>query len=132
MIYTSYFGKLNKIGNNYTTFSIARYSPKWYNGETISVLAPSPALLKWWKNCAQTKEDKVKYIEQYWNETLADKNPNKFAEALLSISDKEPVLLCYEKSGDFCHRYIIKYWLNKAGIECEELFSDKIINWEDV
>lgn len=30
-------------------------------------------------------------------------------------------LVCYEKSGDFCHRHIVADWLNQAGYDVKEL-----------
>ena len=123
MIYTSYFAKSKQLDpDKYIFYSIAQYNPKGYKGQTISALAPSAPLLKWWKNSAQTSEDEFKYIEQYTKETLSNKNPKSFAEGLITISEgKIPVLLCYEKSESFCHRHIIQKWLTNAGIECEEI-----------
>lgn len=31
------------------------------------------------------------------------------------------VLLCWEKSGSNCHRYLISEWLISHGVQCEEL-----------
>jgi uncharacterized protein (DUF488 family) len=31
------------------------------------------------------------------------------------------VLLCYEKSGDFCHRHLVAEWLRRYGYEVKEL-----------
>ncbi len=37
-----------------------------------------------------------------------------------------PVLLCWEKPGDFCHRMVVADWLrNSAGIEVRELDPDQ-------
>ena len=30
------------------------------------------------------------------------------------------VILCYEKSDEFCHRHLGSGWLNKNGVECNE------------
>jgi hypothetical protein len=31
------------------------------------------------------------------------------------------IMLCYCKKGNFCHRNILREWINENGIECEEL-----------
>ena len=31
------------------------------------------------------------------------------------------IFLCFEKTGDFCHRHIVSSWLKYHGFECEEL-----------
>lgn len=31
------------------------------------------------------------------------------------------IILCYEKSGSFCHRYFIRDWFKYFGYECEEI-----------
>ena len=37
------------------------------------------------------------------------------------------VLVCYEKSGDFCHRYLVADWLSKnLGIEVKEWTEDEV------
>lgn len=47
--------------------------------------------------------DESKYGLKLWN------NPN------INIA-----LICYEKSGDFCHRHIVADWLKASGIEVNE------------
>lgn len=31
------------------------------------------------------------------------------------------IMLCYCKRGNFCHRNILRQWLNENGVECQEL-----------
>lgn len=43
-------------------------------------------------------------------------------ETMSALQKKTPVLLCYEKPGDFCHRHILAKWLRKNyGVKVEEL-----------
>ena len=45
---------------------------------------------------------------------------DKFRENILGVikyfssTDKDYILLCYEKPGDFCHRHILADYINKA------------------
>jgi uncharacterized protein (DUF488 family) len=49
-------------------------------------------------------------------ETLDKLNPKLVGDML-----QNKVLLCYEKSSDFCHRHIVAAWLRHYGYKAEEL-----------
>ena len=110
MIYTSYFSsrkwELSK------GISIARYV-KFWEGETYPLLFPSQNLLSDYKNGLINEKE---YERRYVYETLSKLNPKEVYEAL-----DGKVLLCYEKTGDFCHRHIVAKWLIDNGFKCEEL-----------
>jgi uncharacterized protein (DUF488 family) len=36
------------------------------------------------------------------------------------VGYNDVALVCYEKSGDFCHRNIVAEWLRNAGYEVKE------------
>lgn len=117
MIYTSYFS--SKKYNKENGISIARYN-KFWDGDSYYLLFPSVCLLTWWKhmpaNFQQSKEYQDQYKKAFYEETLSKLDPHKVAKDL-----EGKVLLCYEKSEDFCHRHIIRDWLKSNNIECEEL-----------
>lgn len=117
MIYTSYFA--SKKYNKNQGISISRYN-KFWQGEVYSELFPSTSLLAWWKSLseeAQKCQDYQQiYFEAYKQETLAKLDPNKVAAEL-----EGRVLLCYEKSENFCHRHIVAAWLRHFGYIVEEL-----------
>ena len=117
MIYTSYFSSKKYIKDK--GISIARYN-KFWQGESYPDLFPSQALLSWWKTLTQeqqqTGEFQQLYFEAYKEETLLKLDPHKVAVDL-----ENKVLLCYEKSEDFCHRHIVAAWLRHYGYEAEEL-----------
>jgi uncharacterized protein (DUF488 family) len=120
MIYTSYFSsKKYKKYNKEDGISIARYN-KFWQGETYPNLFPSANLLAWWKSLseeAQKCQDyQQMYFEAYKQETLSKLDPHKVAAEL-----DGKVLLCFEKSEDFCHRHIIAAWLQHYGYEINEL-----------
>lgn len=121
MIYTSYFGAMKNFNNNMIPFSIAQWNPKWYKGNYIKALAPQELLIKWWKSCEQTEENRKLYIDKYIEQNLKNKDPHKLKEILdIACEGQIPVLLCYERPDEFCHRQLVREWLNAAGIECEE------------
>jgi uncharacterized protein (DUF488 family) len=60
--------------------------------------------------------DEEYYIEQY-SLILSKLDPKKVYEDL-----KDTVLLCYEKSGVFCHRRVVAAWIEDSlGVSVEEV-----------
>jgi hypothetical protein len=111
MIYTSYFANWRKFPEGFKTLSIALYPPPRF-GSVIVELMPTLSLL----SRAKAKEiSEAEYILEY-NEQLANLSPHKIAQRCESS-----ILLCYEKSKDFCHRHLVRAWFNAHKIECEEL-----------
>ena len=56
------------------------------------------------------------YTKTFHERVLNKLDPRQVAQEL---SD-DAVLMCYEKSGDFCHRHLVADWLRTAGIAVEE------------
>lgn len=115
MIYTSYFSSRKHKPED--GVSIARYC-KFWRGATFEALMPSEPLLLWWKSLSSEEQlSSQQYYEYlYYEQTLSKLNPVEVATAL-----KGKTLLCYEKTGDFCHRHIVAKWLREAGFSCEEI-----------
>lgn len=129
MIYTSYYGRIKRIPSDGFCVSIARFKPDWYNGYECTALAPSSDLLNRYKNGETSKEEYVKEFNKYLN----TKNPVAFTNMVLNMSKgKDVFLLCYERPVEFCHRHLVRDWLNNAGIRCEEFTLDTIMPWEDI
>lgn len=107
MIYTSYFGNLKNVKN---PISIAGKSPYYYKGFEFKILAPK---YFWWKRWHDEKLSNEWYIKQYIKTVLRPLDPNKIIQGLFDLypGEQEVTLLCYELPGQFCHRNIIKYWL---------------------
>lgn len=119
MIYTSYFAHYK--GSN--GVSIARWSPKWFNGLEYKLLAPSVNLLNWWKTLSKEEQHNIDnintYIKIYKEETLSVLE-NQITEIYSALDNK--VLLCYENiNKDFCHRNVVTKWFQEHGFECKEL-----------
>ena len=113
-IQTSYYAKYK--GEN--AVSIALSKPQWYtNCREYKKLAPSWDLLNKYKQ----DKDEMYYIEHYYKEILDKLDPKQVYEDL----GENAVLLCWEKSSDFCHRHIVSSWLEeKLGIEIKEYVKE--------
>jgi uncharacterized protein YeaO (DUF488 family) len=122
MIYTSYFGKLKEIEDKYVVISICGKAPDWYKGLQYKKLAPKYAFFMEWKQ----NQDNEYYIKHYNAEVLSTLSAKNVAEELRSLanSDKDIVLLCYEKPSDFCHRHLVAKWFREHGIDCKELMFE--------
>jgi len=108
-MFTSYFAKY-KAKNG---ISIAIKSPNWFDGNTYPLLFPH------WNFLKQYFKDKNEsdYIFAYNKEILSKLNPEEVYANLNGM-----VLLCWEKSGKFCHRRIVAEWIETSlGIEVPEL-----------
>ena len=112
-IRTGYFANAKKYPEDYVQVSIALYSPKDYHGLEYKSLSPTKEILFDWKKTHDIKN----YIESFYSIVLGNLNPVDVISDLVSLTSghKKIILLCYEKSGNFCHRHIVAEWLNKAG-----------------
>ena len=124
MIYTSYYAKVKKFPENMIPVAISRGIPKWYEGVSYPKLAPLWNTVSTYKNNVENDKD---YWENWdnnsYNETVLSKlNPQTVAEELQQLvgAGNIPVLLCYEKSSDFCHRSLAADWFEKAQIQAKE------------
>jgi len=118
MIYTSYFGKLNKLKElGLTPVSITAGQPKFFQGEHFDEVAPLRVLVHDYKSglISESQYEKIydMYLE-YNKETILDIVKEKYL-------DKNVVFLCYEKTGTFCHRHLLARFLRNNGIDCEEI-----------
>ena len=112
---TSYFAKYKKPNG----VSIARGTPKWFNGPLLTELMPSWDIINRVKSGSITHDV---YEEIYRNEVLSILDP-------LDIYQKyeDSVLLCWERIGEFCHRRIVASWIEEeTGNEVEEYGTWKI------
>ena len=141
MIYTSYFAKLKKMPSNFHPVGITLYPPKWYDGPNYRGLAPTKDTLFAYKKSDSVDESTVEkeYTESFLKETIGSKNPEREIEKAVSLLSPEVqdkiredgipiwespsehlVLMCFEKTGDFCHRNIVAKWMREHGIPVRE------------
>lgn len=108
---TSYFAKYK--GEN--AVSIAGKCPDWFKGRQYKKLAPK---YDWWKKWRNESLSEEWYKEQYYKTILDKLDTRQVYEEL----GENAVLLCWEKSGKFCHRHLVAEWFQKElGIEVNEL-----------
>ena len=106
---TSYFAKYKEDNG----VSIARWKPNWYDGRYNTRLAPTEEMVRLWKAGKLTEET---YTSMYCEDVLKGLSAKK-----VYAKYKDCVLLCYEKTGDFCHRRILAKWLEEElGVEITE------------
>jgi hypothetical protein len=89
--------------------SISRYQPRFLPKDYAVFKALAPGA---WFN----KVDEAEYRRLY-QEILDSLNPREVWDELHRLAgEAEPVLLCYEKPGEFCHRRIVAEWFyNELG-----------------
>ena len=123
-IYTSYYAKCRRIPHTITRISIAGKAPAGYRGTEYKVLAPKKEFFMKWKE----NHDNNYYIKCFNKRVLSHLNPVEVYNRLEELScGQDIVLICYEKSGDFCHRYLVADWLSKnLGIEVKEWTEDEV------
>lgn len=96
-----------------------------FNGKAISLLAPKRSFWNEWHNNigkVSFYDNTRYYIQEYYRQVLLKINVIQLLE-----NEKEPILLCYEPSSDFCHRHILAEYLNLMyGIEVLEIEIDEI------
>ena len=114
-IYTSYFANIKKLDKDmYTFVSISLYPPKWYEGKVYKKVAPSNEILMDWKQGNKDDEAKSHYERMYNFKILRKLSAKDILNDLQELSEgKDIVLLCFEKSMDFCHRHLLARFLEK-------------------
>ena len=119
MIYTGYYAKLKeyeKVG--LIPVAISGKIPDFYDGLTYKEFAPRWEVFRKWKN----KEiSDIEYVEEYkkYLDTLDKEEIRSDFDSPHKCSNM--ILLCYEKSGDFCHRHALADWLEENfGYRIEE------------
>jgi hypothetical protein len=110
MIQTSYYQKSGSLPN---AVGISQGVPKWYTGALYKKLAPPWEIVK--------IENQATFRRLYHEMVLSHLNPVHVADDL-----DGKVLLCWEPSGQFCHRRLVAEWLEKnLLIEVPELDAPK-------
>ena len=112
MIYTGYYAKLKKYEEDgLYPISISGKVPDFYTEAFWTDFAPRYDMFLEWKS---GKIDDIQYTERYrkWLDSL-DKQEIRDIIKELEDEGKQIILLCYEKSGDFCHRHILADWLEE-------------------
>lgn len=112
-IFTSYFGNvatLKKCGVH--PISIARWSPRGWDGDRLTWLAPTVYMLK--------EASHEEYVRMY-QEICRGVNIEWLIRQLsMMAGGKDVALLCYERPNEFCHRHMLAEYLTDHGIKVTE------------
>lgn len=95
-----------------------------FTGKVLLALAPKRGFWKQWKhNIGKVPEleNNLFYIREYYEQVL------KNLDVLVLLQKEEnPILLCYEKANEFCHRHIVaEYLYLQKGIVVPEIAMDE-------
>lgn len=112
-IFTSYFGNVGTLKRcGIHPISIARWSPRNWDGDRLIWLAPTPYMVK--------EASREEYIRMY-KAICQSVNIELLIRQLSDIGDgKDVALLCYERPGQFCHRHMLAEYLTEHGIPVNE------------
>ena len=98
-----------------------------FEGKSLTKLAPKRVFWNEWHNNIGKipEEENTKfYIQEYYKQVLSQVN----IEELLK-NEKDPILLCYERGQDFCHRHVLAEFINiRYDINVEDLIIDENLN----
>lgn len=111
MLYTSaYYAPI--IG---TPVAISLYPPKGFKCDRLPLFAPSPELLKFWKQSAKDDGAWEQYKSEF-RDIVRDrwKNVNQWLFELTPEIDT--TLLCYKEK--YCHRHLVGAIVNKYRPDC--------------
>lgn len=116
---TSYFANIKNLGGNLVPISISAMTPSWVSVSEYKKLAPTFDILMKYK---QEGRDKEEYVRRFNEEVLSKLDPQEtYDELICSNIGYEPVLLCYERPGEFCHRRLVAKWFeDNLKIKVEE------------
>ena len=101
-----------------------------FNGRVISEFAPKRDFWdKWRSNIGKIPElENTKYyIEEYYKQVLSKINVQELLK-----DEENPILLCYEKGQQFCHRHVLAEYIEmKYGIHVKDIKIDDNLNIEE-
>ena len=108
-VYTSYFGMARRFPKEKFIKTAVCYQSVRGIGIWNSVV-PAAELVFGMKRGEITKEY---YEQEYLKSLYARKDQIAQNIPYFQNSDRDIILLCYEKTGDWCHRHILADFLNK-------------------
>lgn len=108
-VWTGYFARHKAVEG---AIGIAVGPPNWWRGPNYPPLAPTRRMLK------MTLPD----YNKAFAEILAALDPQRVVDDLYELAHGwEPIILCWEKPEDVCHRHYVSRWLTEAGVaSCAE------------
>jgi len=118
-----------KVGN-LISISGDRGISAGFEGKCIPKLAPKRGFWEIWHNNIgkiSEEENTRYYIEEYYKQVLSKVNIKELLK-----DEKDPILLCYEKGQDFCHRHVLAEFIElNYGIKVRDIKIDEKLNIEE-
>lgn len=115
-----------KVGN-LISISGDRGRSVGFAGKAIPQLAPKRDFWNIWHNNIgkiSDEENTRYYIQEYYKQVLSKVD----VEALLK-DEKDPILLCFEKGQQFCHRHILAEYIEMSyGVKVRDIKIDEKLN----
>lgn len=115
-----------KVGN-LISISGDRGKSVGFVGKAIPQLAPKREFWNIWHNNIGKISDKANntyYIQEYYKQVLSKVNIEELLEG-----EKDPILLCFEKDQQFCHRHVLAEYIEmKYGIKVRDIKIDENLN----
>ena len=125
MIYTGNYEEC--LSGNLISISGDKGQFAGFEGKVISELAPKKFFWRFWKDNIGfiPEEDNTRYyIKHYYEEVLSQVDVMKLLK-----NERNPVLLCYEKGQDFCHRHVLAEYIEiKYGVHVDDVKIDCLGN----
>lgn len=105
-IYTSYYGQLKNLEKaGILPISISLFTPKWYKGLWYDKLAPAKNMIN------LTVSTYIPAFKKYILDHRSQEGVLKKLRVMSEGYDKI-ALICYETPDKFCHRQLVRDWLN--------------------
>ena len=118
-----------KVGN-LISISGDRGKKVGFKGKAIPQLAPKKGFWTIYdSNIGKIDEETNNkyYIQEYYKQVLSKADIQELLK-----NEKDPILLCYEKGQNFCHRHILAEYIELMyGIEVKDIKIDEKLNIEE-
>ena len=119
MIYTSYYAYVKKYMIPKDKCVSITLGGKFWEEDICVELMPTGKILSWWKSLTKEeqkdKKNQLIYERLFYRDVLSKRNAKELYKEL-----DGKILLCFEKTGDFCHRHIVAKWFNENGFVAKE------------
>lgn len=113
-VYTFYYSKAKYLDpNKYCFVQVSVSKPDWFKHDTtlLESVCPNWDIVNMYKEGLLSQDD----YRVIYNEQLSKLDKSALLSQLEELCDKSGkdniVLLCWEKSQDFCHRHLLIEWL---------------------
>ncbi len=110
MIYTSNYDTVKGLDANLVSISGNKGIDANFEGKYAASFAPKYLFWRVWHDNKGAVDDKINmdyYINQYYYQVLKRMN----LEYELNKLGENPILLCYESSNEFCHRFLLASYI---------------------